>query len=157
MRISSILRRMAEFKRMYQLASLIDEKNTEKANDYIHIALTKEKHMQHLMFVERDDALAAFCQKSGLDEHEADKILEAAMSYKYVEELPAKLPYQQDRLRVTPKEGRDLLYKKGWVKIGLVNEVLSHFRTTATIVVTVVVAVVLSNIVDIVKFTAKIF
>lgn len=152
-----ILRVMAEFKRMYSLAKCIDEANRETAKDKIHRQLTDKPHMLKLRCITEKDAIALFMQETGLSQPEAEDILETASNKGYIEILPPNTSNQPNRLRVTPDKGKDLIYRIGFFRAGMWNEIIRHFNTFLTVALTILIAGIIGNIEYVIKFFRWLF
>lgn len=147
----SIIQIMKNLSRIYHFTQIVDKENKTRAADEWEQAAEKVFGMPSYVGVE--EAIAVYMETETVTEAEAKLVYKSALKGGYLQTVgPGSSLESEWQLEVEPIKGRKILESSFRIPYGLIDEVLTHYKATTLIVLTVISAAVLGNIVDIIKW-----
>lgn len=139
--LRSIISRMSELKKMYELTLLLDEMNTAQEDDEMMVGLADGE--EWMLMEKKDDLLLLFGTKNKLKPSKVNKIYKSAIRYEYIDEAPKPYDTTDDYVFVKP-DGQTLIFKRWGVPTGLFRAILAenkHIIGVITLISAIVVTV----------------
>ena len=140
----SIVKRMAEFKRLYELVSFVRDRNNETMKDANLVGQQTHRAIG-INYVTEDICFEHLTVKHKVSNALADEVIESALSeeHGYLRAYNVEAGGSR-RLGVTPGKGVDFAKKIGPFRIGMWSDFLKHY-TSYTLVLSII-AIILSAI-----------
>jgi len=139
---------MADFRNIYKLTSLIQDKSN--ITDDLVMAITDD--IKQIRFPKEKEIISDFMKNAKSTRYNTERIIEVTIKHGYIERILRPTKNQDDRLMVTYDKGHDLLYRINNIKVGLYAEEFGHYSSFSLLISFLALALAIAScIISLVK------